>query len=55
MAELDSKITVKVEMDEELKIAIKSFDERLRRIEQYIQDQEFERIEKYADGLFEGY
>jgi hypothetical protein len=43
---------VVLEMDEPLRTAIMTLDERLRRIEQHIENEKFERIENYADNLF---
>jgi len=52
MADLAS-IKVDVKFDENLVAAFKVLDERLRRIEQHIFDMEMQRIEDYADNLFE--
>lgn len=53
MAGLGEPIEIKINMEKELLTMVKSFDERLRRIEQHIRDEKFERIENYADNLFE--
>ena len=45
-------LVMKVQFEKEFIELCKNFDERLRRIEQYVMDQELERIEKYADKLF---